>query len=153
MKLYIMRHAQASFNAPSDRERLITQLGGDQTKELILEHAQKLSDINMVWSSDLKRAKQTAGIVAEILGLDSAEKKFLSPDGDVRRVLSELQGLNATDCLLVVSHQPLVGELVGYLLDGNMQHAHPYATSELIALELDMIEPGMASMVGQYLPT
>lgn len=150
MKLYIMRHAQAAFNAPSDRDRQITQLGADQTKELVLKHADKLSDINMVWSSDLIRAKQTAGIVTEILGLDSTEKAFLSPDGDVKQVLSKLQALGETDCLLIVSHQPFVGELVSYLLDGNIQHGHPYDTSELLALELDMFEPGMASMVGQY---
>tara|TARA_R110001599_G_C11993095_1_gene636241 strand:+ start:199 stop:660 length:462 start_codon:yes stop_codon:yes gene_type:complete len=153
MKLYIMRHAQASFNAPSDSERSITLLGADQTKELILEHAGKLADINLVWSSDLKRAKQTAAIVTEMLGLEPSEKTFLSPDGDLRKVLSELQNLRATDCLLLVSHQPLVGELVGSLLDGNIRRAHPYSTSEVIALKLDMFEPGMATLVGQYLPS
>lgn len=151
MKLYIMRHAQAAFNAPSDREREITQNGADQTKELILKHADKLSDINLVWSSDLTRAKQTASVVTEILGLESSEKSFLSPDGDPRIVLGELKDLNLSDCLLIVSHQPLVGELVSYLLSGNMHRAHPYDTSELLTLELDMFEPGMASMVGQYL--
>jgi phosphohistidine phosphatase len=153
MKLYIMRHAQASFNAPSDRERQITPYGIDQTKELVLEHANTLTDINLVWSSDLIRAKQTAGIVTGVLGLDLSEKVFLSPSGNPQRVLSELQGLSATDCLLIVSHQPLVGELVSYLLHGNIQHAHPYTTSEMIALELDMFEPGMATLFKQYLPS
>ena len=153
MKLYIMRHAQASFSAPSDRERHITELGADQTKRLILEHASGLADINLVWSSDLKRAKQTATIATEILGLTSSEKTFLSPDGDVRKVLIELQQLSEKDCLLIVSHQPLVGELVSYLMSGDLRHAHPYTTSEVIALDLDMFEPGMASMVGQYFPS
>jgi phosphohistidine phosphatase len=152
MKLYVMRHAQASFNASTDRERQITQLGVDQTNQLIQEHASVLSEINLVWSSDLKRAKQTASIVTELLGLDSFEKTFLSPDGDVQKVLAELQRLHATDCLLIVSHQPLVGELVGYLLNGNMRYAHPYTTSEMIALDLDLYEPGMATLSKQYLP-
>ena len=89
MKLYRMRHAQASLNTPSDRERKITEHGADQTKALILKHADKLSDINLVWSSDLIRAKQTAGIVTEILGLYATVITFLSPDGYVKHVLSK----------------------------------------------------------------
>lgn len=147
-----MRHAEASFNAPTDRERPITEFGLGQTKQLIMAHASKFSDINRVWSSNLKRAKQTTGIVTEILGLESSVKPFLAPSDDVEKVLGELQALTETDCLLIVSHQPLVGELVGYLLHGNIHHAHPYATSEIVALELDLYEPGMASLTGRYLP-
>ena len=62
MKVYIMRHAQASFNAPSDRERPITDAGIKQTQNLLLANRDNISDINLIWSSDLLRAKQTAGL-------------------------------------------------------------------------------------------
>jgi phosphohistidine phosphatase len=152
MKLYIMRHAQASFRAPSDRERPITESGIKQTNDLLLVNRDQISDINLIWCSDLLRAKQTAGLVSEALKIEATEKPFLSPDGDLRLVLAELEKLSSDDCLLVVSHQPLVGELVSALLNGNIHQAHPYATSEVLALELDVVGLGMATLGKQYLP-
>tara|TARA_R110001592_G_scaffold341474_1_gene630551 strand:+ start:23395 stop:23844 length:450 start_codon:yes stop_codon:yes gene_type:complete len=147
-----MRHAQASFSAPSDRERPITESGIKQTKDLLKAHRHQISDINLIWSSDLLRAKQTAGLVSETLNIEPSEKSFLTPDGDVLQVLAELQKLDVDDCLLIVSHQPLVGELASSLLNGNTQQAHPYATSELIALDMDISGQGMATLASQYLP-
>ncbi len=153
MKLYIMRHAQASFNAPSDRERPITEAGVKQTKSLLDVNSEQISDINLIWSSDLLRAKQTAEIVSEALSVEPAEKPFLSPDGSIRQVLSELQKLDEDDCLLIVSHQPLVGELVSSLVSGNVQKAHPYATSEVLALDMEVAGLGTATIVNRYTPS
>ncbi len=147
-----MRHAQASFNAASDRDRAITDLGARQTKELLEKNTDNLSAVRTIWSSDLLRAKQTAKIAADLLNLSVNEKTFLSPDGDPRKVLAELDKLDSDETLLMVSHQPLVGELVSLLVNGNFQKAHPYATSEFLLLDLDMAQPGMATLVRQYLP-
>jgi len=152
MKLYVMRHAQASFNAPSDRERQLTDSGIQQTKELLALHKGDLASVNLLWASDLIRAQQTAGLVAEVLGFKVSEKSFLAPDGHISQVLTEIQHLHADDTLLIVSHQPLVGELVSYLVSGNIYQAHPFTTSEILELEFDYAGPGMARMCKQYLP-
>lgn len=152
MKLFVMRHAQAAFNAPSDRERPLTESGIQQTKELLALHKADLSSVNMLWSSDLLRAQQTAALVAEVLGFKVSEKNCLTPDGQINRVLSELQDLRADDTLLLVSHQPLVGELVSYLVSGNVYQAHPFTTSEMLELEFDYAGPAMARLCKQYLP-
>jgi phosphohistidine phosphatase len=152
MKIYVMRHAQASFSAPSDRERPITELGIIQTKALLSANSDQFSDVNLIWSSDLLRAKQTASLVSDALKLEANEQLFLSPDSDVKQVVDALQGLDPNTCLLIVSHQPLVGELVSFLIKGNVHHAHPYTTSEILELELDFVDAGMASLVKQYLP-
>tara|TARA_R110001592_G_scaffold319321_1_gene596869 strand:- start:22307 stop:22771 length:465 start_codon:yes stop_codon:yes gene_type:complete len=152
MKVYIMRHAQASFNAPSDRERPISESGIKQTKDLLVTNHDQISDINLIWSSDLLRAKQTAGLVSDSLKIEAVEKPFLTPDGDIRQVLAELEKLGSVDCLLIVSHQPLVGELVSSLVHGHIHQAHPYDTSEMLALECDVIGLGMATITKQYLP-
>ena len=153
MKFFVMRHAQASFNASSDRERPITDKGIKQTEDLLSEYADELAHVNQIWSSTLLRAKQTAGLLSEKLNLPVIEKHFLSPDDDVKSVLEALRTLPNDICLLIVSHQPLVGELVSCLLHGNIHQSHPYATSEILALEIDIIEPGMANLVKQYLPS
>lgn len=152
MKLYVMRHAQASFNAPSDQERPITEKGLEQTNELIKRIKNELSDVEQIWSSELLRAKQTASAVSDVLALPTSEHAFLSPDVDPRDVLEKINALNTKSALLIVSHQPLVGELVSLLVNGNAHQAHPYSTSEILFLEADVIAPGMASLVKQYLP-
>ena len=152
MKLYIMRHAQASYSAPSDRERPITESGIQQTKDLLLKNSDQFSDINLIWSSDLLRAKQTAGLVSEALNIKAEEKNFLTPDSDVNQVLVALEKLSSDDCLLIVSHQPLVGELVSSLVHGNIRQAHPYATSEILGLGLELVGLGVAKLDKQYLP-
>lgn len=152
MKLFVMRHAQASFNAPSDRERPLTESGIEKTKELLALHVEDLASVNMLWSSDLLRAQQSAALVAEALGFKVSEKSCLTPDGQISHVLSELQGLHPEDTLLLVSHQPLVGELVSYLVSGNVYQAHPFTTSELLELEFEYPGPAMARICKQYLP-
>ncbi len=152
MKLFVMRHAQATFNAPSDRERPITDNGEKQTRELLSLYQQDLSQVGELWCSDLLRACQTAALVTEVTGLPALQKTMLSPDGQINHVLNELQQFKADEHLMIVSHQPLVGELVSYLISGNIYQAHPFTTSEILSLELEQVGPGMASLCKQYLP-
>ena len=74
-KYFLLRHGQALSNIenviscwPEKREFPLTEEGRVQIKE----SAEKLSDkkIDMIFSSDLLRTKQTAKIVAEKLGLE-----------------------------------------------------------------------------------
>lgn len=152
MKLFIMRHGQASYQANSDRERPLTEMGIYQTQALLQANLEKFSDVKVIWSSDLTRAKQTARIASEILNTEAIEKSFLSPDDEVRYVLSQLESLDEDTCLLIVSHQPLVGELVSLLLHGNVYQSHPFTTSEVLALECSLPQPGLANLVAQFLP-
>lgn len=74
-RYFLLRHGQALSNVtnvisswPEKGEFPLTEKGREQIKEA----AQKLSGkkIDMIFSSDLLRARQTAGIVAEKLGLE-----------------------------------------------------------------------------------
>jgi len=152
MKLLIARHGQASFNANSDSERPLTQTGIEQTKRLVNNYLADLADVDAVWSSDLKRAKQTASIYAQQLSLEVQEKNFLTPDDEPEMVLKNLHSQDANSTLLIVSHQPLVGELVSLLCDGNVYNAHPYTTSEVVVIECDIAEAGLGTKVANYLP-
>lgn len=74
-KYFLLRHGQALSNVeniiscwPEQKEFPLTEKGREQIKE----SANKLSDkhIDMIFSSDLLRTKQTAEIAAEKLGLE-----------------------------------------------------------------------------------
>jgi len=153
MKIYISRHGEASFNASSDRERPLTPVGVEQTKLLLKTHLSDLSAIDAIWSSDLERAKETAAIYADQLKLSVEEKRFLAPDDEPKTVLRHLQSLGADAQLLIVSHQPLVGELVSFLCEGNVYQSHPYTTSEIVVVECEMPEKGLGTKVANFIPS
>jgi probable phosphoglycerate mutase len=77
LNIYIARHGQDQDNVRGilngHRDELLTTLGQEQAREL----ANKIKDANLkidkIYSSPLKRTKQTADIIAEILSLDKPE--------------------------------------------------------------------------------
>lgn len=152
MKLFIGRHGEASFNAESDRERPLTLAGIAETEKLRDQYLSELKQAQMIWVSSLKRANETACIYADKLNLKLETQTFLSPDCEADRVLKKLQSLDTDASVLIVSHQPLVGELVSLLCEGNIYAAHPYVTSEIVVVECKMAEPGMGVISGNFQP-
>jgi len=153
MKLFIARHGEASFNAPSDRERPLTQNGLAVTARLADKHMQDLQPVSRIWCSDLVRAKETASIYAEILSHAAEPKSCLAPDCEPEEVLEELQSLTPEESLLIVSHQPLIGDLVSFLCVGNVYESHPFMTSEIVVLECETFVRGTARLVSDFRPT
>ena len=152
MKLYVSRHGEASFDAESDYSRPLTDRGITQTRRLLEEHIEELKTIRSIWASPLLRAQQTAKIYADVLACEVQTQTFLTPDSSPASVLRQLEKVDS-DQLLLVSHQPLVGELASFLLEGNLYSSHPFITSELVVFECELMAPGMASIVADYMPT
>ncbi|MFT5718203.1 MAG: phosphohistidine phosphatase [Oleiphilaceae bacterium] len=152
MKLFIGRHGQASFNAESDRARPLTAVGITETENLLDLYISELKQAQVIWASDLTRANETACIYADKLDLEIETKNFLSPDCEAERVVKKLHALEPDACVLIVSHQPLVGELVSLLCEGNIYAAHPYVTSEIVVVECEIALEGMGSIVGNFQP-
>jgi len=152
MKLFIGRHGQASFNAESDRARPLTAVGITETENLLGLYISELKQAQVIWASDLTRANETACIYADKLDLEIETKNFLSPDCEAERVVKKLHALEPDACVLIVSHQPLVGELVSLLCEGNIYAAHPYVTSEIVVVECEIALEGMGSIVGNFQP-
>lgn len=151
MKLFIARHGEASFQAASDHDRPLTENGIAQTKALVAKHWDDLKDINAIWASPLVRAQQTAQIYADALHCEIQTHTYLTPDAMPKNVLRKLSKAGL-DKLLVVSHQPLVGDLASLLVEGNIYCSHPYATSEVLVFEYEILASGTASIVADYLP-
>lgn len=151
MKVFIARHGEASFDAPSDFERNLTQKGEATTQRLVDSNLEQLKSVSEIWCSHLTRAVQTADIYARALSLKPQRQTFLTPDSSPAQVLRKLEKHADIEAILLVSHQPLVGDLTG-LLCGNGYGAHPFATSEVVVLEMDYPAQGMASKIANFLP-
>jgi len=147
MKLWILRHGEAQNRARSDAERELTENG---RAEVLTSAAHLLGQpLRWIIASPYVRAQQTAELVRQALGFSEAvvTVPWLTPDSDPRKVLDNLD-LYASDNVLVVSHQPLVGSLIGFAVHGNLQQAEPMHTASLAELEADFPLAGAMDLAG-----
>lgn len=147
MKLWILRHGEAQNRARTDAERELTANG----REEVLTSAAHLMGQPLRWiiASPYVRAQQTAELVRQALGFADSivTVPWLTPDSDPRKVLDNLD-LYASDDVLLVSHQPLVGSLIGLAVHGNLQQAYAMHAASLAELEADLPLAGAMTLEG-----
>ncbi|AIG05546.1 putative phosphohistidine phosphatase [Pseudomonas fluorescens] len=143
MKLWVLRHGEAESHAPSDAQRNLTERG----REEVLHSAAHLigQPISAIIASPYVRAQQTAQLVSEALGFvpEVRTVPWLTPDGNPLHVLEKL---DTDDNVLLVSHQPLVGNLISFLQHGHQRQPQPMHTASLAELEGDFPLAGLMSL-------
>ncbi|MFJ2367590.1 phosphohistidine phosphatase SixA [Pseudomonas sp. NPDC087697] len=135
MKVWVLRHGQAEPHARSDAERELTQQG----REEVLRSAAQLigQPIQAIIASPYMRAQQTAQLVREALGFEPEIRTvpWLAPDNNPLTVVDQL---DSAENILLVSHNPLVGNLIGFLQHGHLRAPQPMSTASLAELEADL---------------
>ena len=121
MFVYVLRHGIADDAKPGepDSARALT---GEGRKKLssVLERASKAGVAPaVILTSPYLRAKQTARMAAQAFGRENSvvETSALVPSGSPELVWDEISEYRSEEQLMVVGHEPLLGELVSYLLD------------------------------------
>jgi len=122
-----------------DSERQLT----DQGRQQISEISQTLKQVDLVVVSPYIRAQQTADIFLEHTEVGHRKDSgTLVPDASINEVMSWLEEVDSQSVLLV-SHNPLVTELTGWLTGDNMIH---FGTGSLVCLEGDYFGPECLSV-------
>jgi phosphohistidine phosphatase len=153
MMLYLLRHGEAEPHAPNDAARRLTAHGRQEVDSVARQFLVNKLPLQLCIASPYVRAVQTAELfldqVAPALAL--SQDPLLTPEvraGDVMRLLETLQA----EQVLLVSHNPLLSELNALLIDGDISHMHILATSELVAINIDVIGLGMGRTVLRLAP-
>ena len=107
MRLYLIRHAESVSGEP-DELRALTTAGEEQSRELGERLAGRLPP-EVVLSSPLLRARQTADAVARAAGCPSEVDERLAPGATVEGLLAAIHGRGET--VAAVGHQPDCGEI------------------------------------------
>lgn len=116
MELFILRHGEAGkrlSSAIGDRSRPLTSTG----KAEVLEEARALKSIgikfNVIVTSPLKRAYETANIVANIYKKKNILKVWneLAPEGSITDVYRKISQFGAESLILMVGHEPQLTEI------------------------------------------
>lgn len=118
MRIYLLRHGDAPYDE-SCGERSLSTLGKEQTKRVIAQHRDDLSQLELIICSPTLRARQTLAVVTETLGYQGELifEQSLRSEGSVASVESYVDNLVGINQLLLLSHQPLIGNMLEYLTD------------------------------------
>ncbi|WP_077046932.1 phosphohistidine phosphatase SixA [Pseudomonas sp. KK4] len=141
MKLWVLRHGEAEPHGSKthDSERALTEHG----REEVLRSAARLigQPVSAIYASPYLRAQETAQLVRDALGFepDIRTVEWLTPETDPDKVAEQL--VSVSDVLLV-SHNPLVGNLLSYLQHGAGFPPEQVSTAGLAELKGDELVIG-----------
>ncbi len=117
MDLILWRHAEA-VDAPDggdDMARKLTGRGEKQATRMAAWLDRQLPESTRIWVSPARRTEQTA----LALGRKYKCHPGLAPNGTVDDLLALAQWSKPKGCVLIVGHQPLLGQTIAQLLGLN----------------------------------
>lgn len=119
MKVIVVRHGIAEeAGKGSDSERRLTAEGVAKMRQAAEGLRGLVGRSATVYSSSLVRARQTAEILAAVIGLSKVkEMEGLEPEADPQRTAEEIAGWHR-DEVIIVGHEPHLGALVSTLVGG-----------------------------------
>jgi phosphohistidine phosphatase len=152
--LTLMRHGEASWASATDEQRELTEQGIAFVNEQAKQYANRLAPVTRIIASPFYRTRQTADLVAahmSTLHANSGAKATgaieiilddrLTPDTPIPDAVAALEQYWKPE-LLVVTHQPLIGLLTSYLLQGSILYPEPFLPGQLISMDMEW--PGAA---------
>lgn len=113
MELILWRHAEAELGEP-DAGRILTAKGHKQAAKMAEWLDACLPNSCRILVSPAARAVQTA----EALGRKFKVVADLAPDSAVDRILAAANWPDSRDPVLIVGHQPTLGQIAARLLTG-----------------------------------
>lgn len=155
--LYLMRHgiAEDASRDGSDADRALTDEGIRKTTHV----AEGLRALGLrpdsIISSPLRRAHETARIAAKVLAPDHEVEltPLLAGSTAAAAIASGLRLPRRATQVLLVGHQPGLGELASYLLTGSPHRVPlPFKKAGVAAIEVDGLPPQSASVLHWFAP-
>lgn len=149
MNVYLLRHGIAvepgTGGLSKDSERPLTPKG--ERKLWKIAQAMEELEISFDWilSSPYVRARQTAELIAEALGLRKKleNTETLTPAGNTRKLIEILNHHQpAAEDVLLVGHEPYLSQLISLLVSGNSELAVTMKKGGLCKLSADVLEHG-----------
>lgn len=152
MILYLMRHANAGVfrgNPVLDAKRGLVKEGKEQCMLMARTLSALKVQIDVVVSSPLKRAMQTAQFVGTELGYDAKVEvsNALLPSAsftDFQKMLDKYAGHEG---LLAVGHNPILFQFLGRLITGNGGAAIRMRKGSIARVDLDNHPPRLQWLI------
>ncbi|HYN80510.1 MAG TPA: phosphohistidine phosphatase SixA [Gemmatimonadaceae bacterium] len=125
MKLLVVRHGAAmdkdefARTGESDDLRPLTDEGKDEMKSISKGLRAAVEELDLLATSPLVRARETADIIAEAYGIELPEvERSLMPGTSFDEFEKWCSGLGEKKVIAIVGHDPHLSSLVTWLLTG-----------------------------------
>jgi phosphohistidine phosphatase SixA len=158
MRLYIVRHGKAmdaqpacsscscsgaerSGDAGDDFSRELTGRGQAQARFLASKMAKDGRPISTIYTSRFPRALQTAHAIQRPLACDVQTDARLEVDHEVSEALQIIHDCEGQRELMLVGHNPQLGELISVLCSGLPPQELILKTGEMVVIDIRPSQP------------
>jgi len=124
MHLHILRHADADTKAATDSARTLSAKGEEQAREVAQFCRARGIQPDVIFASPLIRAQQTAKPVAKELNVEVTTAPWLACGAKPEVILAELAGMKNVSAVMLVGHEPDLGNLIAHLLGAGSGSIH-----------------------------
>jgi phosphohistidine phosphatase len=154
MQVYLLRHgiAEEGSSQTGDSDRALTNDGRRRVRQVLAHVADSGVKVDMILTSPLKRAVQTADIAATCLRskLETSISKALVPGGIVEDVWSEIRAHRDAEALLLVGHNPLFSNLAPFLL-GAPELQVDFKKGAVMRIDFETLSPKPRGVMHWYI--
>ncbi|HWE87632.1 MAG TPA: phosphohistidine phosphatase SixA [Terracidiphilus sp.] len=146
MNVYLMRHANAGLrreNTLLDAKRGLVKEGKDQCMLMARVLSALKVQVDVIVSSPLKRAMQTAQFVGTEMGYEARVEvsTALLPGADYPAFQSLLNKYDGREGILVVGHNPNLWQFLGRMITGNGGAAIRLRKGSIARVDMDNHPP------------
>lgn len=156
MDIFVLRHGDANATGKKlmdDSKRGLSDAGIKEIENVTELFAKFEIKFDYIYSSPLKRAKQSAEIISKNQKKSKViELSELKPEGSVEEVCKKLERRKEGTTILIVGHNPLLINLVNYIINpGNRQNLS-LKTGGLVKIKTLSLEPQLKGNLEWLLP-
>lgn len=147
MELYFLRHGIAAEAGPAgmgDAGRPLTKEGITKMQASARGMHRLGVQLDVLLSSPLVRARETAAIVARELGLELQLDEKLAPGCDIAQLFALLGEHRAAERVMLVGHEPDFSSLIGVLTGGSQVLMKK---GGLARVDIEQLEQGAGTLV------
>lgn len=155
MILYLVRHAVAMEREDwdkSDESRPLTEEGIERMREAARGLTHLGLKVDRVFTSPYTRARQTADILVQELGLAKAKHlECLAAGHPPVMVLKDITEFSSAESVMLVGHEPDMGHIAALLVGA--AHPLPFKKGAVMAIDFEG-RPGQGKgRLAWYMPT
>jgi len=148
MEIYFLRHAsagEAKLNPAKDEQRPLDKLGVEQCHIVGRALAALKLGLDVIISSPLVRAQQTASIVAEEIGQEDkiVTDDALRPEASYEQFEQLLARYSDKEAILVVGHNPTQTEFLTQLVTGKSSEAIEFKKGAIARVDKEGSRPAV----------
>lgn len=155
IEIYLIRHATAEERGeqwPDDAKRPLTASGSKRMRSAAKGLAKSGVELDVILTSPLVRAKQTAEIVAatQRLAPPIVSIGALAPGGRYGDLMAELKKYARRERLALVGHEPDIGALAGRL--AGLRRSIEFKKGAVCRIDVESIPPSARGVLRWLVP-